>query len=183
MPHPCLPLTKAITLSVYLSPILQKENPKTQLGLEIRQWLRGRVLSSTVRFAISLDEDPQGSVGTHPQMCVYCIVPSLCLFYRMSWLPIKGPVVKIISMNFWGHVTECSLLPKTCRLGRSESPLVATTMASAITAASYLLLRFSWNTSEIRSVRALVLMTPLTSFDQISSKSSWLRRPLSCCFL
>lgn len=32
-------------------------------------------------------------------------------------------------------------------------------------------------------VRALVLMTTLTSFDQISSKSSWLLSPLSCCFL
>ena len=100
MPHPCLPLTKAINLSVYLSPILQKEDPKTQLGFEIRQWLRSRVLSSIVSFAISLDKDPQGSVGTHPEMCVYCIVPSLCLFYRMSWLPIKVPVVKIVSMNF-----------------------------------------------------------------------------------
>lgn len=68
---------KAVTLSVYLSLLLQKENTKTQLGFEMRQQPRDHVLSLTLSFVISIEKAPQGWVGIHPQMFICHLVPSL----------------------------------------------------------------------------------------------------------
>lgn len=66
---------------------------------------------------------------------------------KMSWLFIKSHAAELIPMNFSGHITECPLIPKTCRSWRAGSlnreVQDPTPVASAMTAASHLLLRFS----------------------------------------
>lgn len=61
---------------MYLSILLQKENTQIQLGFEIRQWLRRHRRPLVLSFATCLRK-AQGSVGICPQMCMYCLIPSL----------------------------------------------------------------------------------------------------------
>lgn len=118
----------------------EKQKPCSVLGAQICLFLE----AALVPFKVLL------------RICLHMLPCSQALaLQKGSWLLIKGPEAKLISMNFSRHVSECPLLPKTCRSGRNGSlsrvALAPTIVVVAMTAALYLLLTFSWNSSEIRS--------------------------------
>lgn len=171
---------------MYPSSILRKENTKTQLGSEIREWPRSCMLSLIMSFAISLDEDPRGPVGIHPQMCIYWrhCSPSLSVSSK-KWAcyPLRALWSSSYPWIFEGMSLGALYYPRPVALEEMNLPWLLPSQCQQ----EQLLLICCSDSAEMHQksdlVRALVLMTTLTSFDQISSKSSWLLSPLSCCFL
>lgn len=93
----------------YLSILLQKENTQIQLGFEIRQWLRSHRLPSGLSFATCLKK-AQGSFGICPQMCVYCLIPSLWPFWEWAgywWRALKQSLCSGIFEGMSLNVLYC----------------------------------------------------------------------------